>query len=283
MLLRNRHKSICIITLLWIFSLAILGTQICQAKNRSAARRAFFYAKKAEKKFRALPTYKQTLKKYKELISLYRKVLTYDPTYGGCDDALFCMAGLAREAGVNFDNRRMFKKAVNDLDWLIKEYPYSNLRDDALILKGDICVGQLGDVRAARGAYESFLKRCSKSSKVKEVIRKINELPEKNSIQKAINYHTSKAWQPPPVRRGIIQLMNVRYWSTNNYTRVVIDLDGEAKFTQNEISQPYRIFFDFKNSTLSPSLIGKSFIVEGDFLYRIRVGQFRKNITRVEC
>ncbi len=46
-----------------------------------------------------------------------------------------------------------------------------------------------------------------------------------------------------------------RYWSSEGYTRVVVDLNGNVKFTQNQLSNPDRIFFDLKNCILSEKVI----------------------------
>jgi len=73
----------------------------------------------------------------------------------------------------------------------------------------------------------------------------------------------------------------IRHWSTPDYTRVAIDLDGDVKFGSQRISNPDRIFFDLRDTKLASTLVGKSFDVDDGFLKKIRVAQFQPERTRV--
>lgn len=71
-----------------------------------------------------------------------------------------------------------------------------------------------------------------------------------------------------------------RYWSSEGYTRVVVDLNGNVKFTQNHLSNPDRIFFDLKNCILSEKVI-PSLPIEDGILKDVRIAQFNKETVRV--
>ena len=73
----------------------------------------------------------------------------------------------------------------------------------------------------------------------------------------------------------------IRHWSTPDYTRVAIDVEGEIKFGSQRISNPDRIFFDLRDTKLASTLVGKSFDVDDGFLKKIRVAQFQPGRTRV--
>jgi N-acetylmuramoyl-L-alanine amidase len=73
----------------------------------------------------------------------------------------------------------------------------------------------------------------------------------------------------------------IRHWSTPDYSRVAIDLEGEVKFGSQRISNPDRIFFDLRDTKLASTLVGKSFDVGDGFLKKIRVAQFQPGRTRV--
>jgi len=73
----------------------------------------------------------------------------------------------------------------------------------------------------------------------------------------------------------------IRHWSTPDYTRVAIDVEGEIKFGSQRISNPDRIFFDLRDTRLASTLVGKSFDVDDGFLKKIRVAQFQPGRTRV--
>ena len=73
----------------------------------------------------------------------------------------------------------------------------------------------------------------------------------------------------------------IRHWSTPDYTRVAIDIEGEIKFGSQRIANPDRIFFDLKDTKLASTLVGKTLDVDDGFLKKIRVAQFQPGRTRV--
>jgi N-acetylmuramoyl-L-alanine amidase len=77
------------------------------------------------------------------------------------------------------------------------------------------------------------------------------------------------------------RLTRIRHWSTPDYTRVAVDLEGEIKFGSKRIAHPDRIFFDLRDTKLASTLVGKSFDVDDGFLKKIRVSQYQPGRTRL--
>ena len=73
----------------------------------------------------------------------------------------------------------------------------------------------------------------------------------------------------------------IRHWSTPDYTRVAIDVEGEVKYEAGRVPDPDRIFFDLPDTKLASVLVGKSFDVQDGFLKKIRVAQYHPGYTRV--
>jgi len=278
----------------WIVLFMFLTLDAGLARNRNAARTTFQQASKLEKELRSLPPNERTFNRYRNVFDMYRKVLDLDATFGGCDDALYRAAVLCREASGRIKGAKYYQRAVYYLKWLRKEYPYSPLRDDALLLQGDILAENLGDKKAAKKAYEEFIRKYSKSKKVSEAVRKLNELDnppkmsrseKKVAVKKRPSNNSTKSTAPAPSvhQRPLTAtlLTNIRYWSTSDYTRVVMDLDNEVTFQQKEVGQPYRIYFDFEHTKLSQDVKDRDFSIGDTYLYRIRVGQNRQDVARV--
>ena len=79
---------------------------------------------------------------------------------------------------------------------------------------------------------------------------------------------------------GEIEVKDVRYWSSPDYTRVVVDLTGTVEFSKNRISNPDRLYFDLMNTTIAREI--KTSLPVGDGILKIvRAGQFKPNIVRV--
>ena len=84
----------------------------------------------------------------------------------------------------------------------------------------------------------------------------------------------------------LIAVNDVRHWSTPNYTRVVVDLQGPAKYEYHllkadlDSKKPRRIYLDIKNAHVT-SGIDRPIAIKGDLLQRARAGQYTKDTVRV--
>ena len=82
-----------------------------------------------------------------------------------------------------------------------------------------------------------------------------------------------------PANTSVIR--NIRFWSTADYTRVIVDIDKETKFTQGRLSNPDRFFLDISGATLSSDLLNKILSVEDGILKQVRAGQNRPTSVRI--
>lgn len=78
---------------------------------------------------------------------------------------------------------------------------------------------------------------------------------------------------------------DLRYWSNPDYTRVVIVLDREVKFTTHKlrrdhsVSLPERIYLDFDGARIAPGV--KDISIGDGLLKTARVGQYQPNVVRL--
>ena len=77
-----------------------------------------------------------------------------------------------------------------------------------------------------------------------------------------------------------IEVKDIRSWSSENYTRVVVDLTNTVEFSKNRLSNPDRLYFDVKDAHISKE-INTSIPVGDGILKTIRVSQFNKTTVRV--
>jgi hypothetical protein len=72
---------------------------------------------------------------------------------------------------------------------------------------------------------------------------------------------------PPPAlpsvarsqQTGRANVSEIRYWSNEDYTRVVVQLDREIEFRKHILSNPNRIYFDLQDTRLRSDLNGKTY------------------------
>ncbi|PYV43695.1 MAG: hypothetical protein DMG06_09635, partial [Acidobacteria bacterium] len=84
-----------------------------------------------------------------------------------------------------------------------------------------------------------------------------------------------------PKQEGLVSIKNVRFWNSDECTRLVIDLDDQAQHHDGRLDHPARIFLDVENARLSPELIGRTFSVAGPYLRQVRLGQAKEKVARI--
>jgi N-acetylmuramoyl-L-alanine amidase len=83
-----------------------------------------------------------------------------------------------------------------------------------------------------------------------------------------------------------VAVKDIRHWSTPNYTRVVIDLDGPVKYKHHllkadpDLRKPRRLYLDLENSHVTAQIETPVPIKDG-LLQRARAGQYTKDTVRV--
>ncbi len=103
-----------------------------------------------------------------------------------------------------------------------------------------------------------------------------------NAVARTAEPATATA-KPTPLAAGEDSEVNhVRVWNADNYTRIIIDLGGKAKYQAARISDPDRIYFDIANAKLSGELLHEPIAVPaGSYLKAVRVAQNRADVVRV--
>lgn len=73
---------------------------------------------------------------------------------------------------------------------------------------------------------------------------------------------------------------DIRYWSSADYTRIVVDLSGPVQFSKNRLANPDRLYFDLPNTTIAKE-IRTNFPVGDGILKTVRASQFNNETVRV--
>jgi N-acetylmuramoyl-L-alanine amidase len=176
-------------------------------------------------------------------------------------------------------------KAIVLCDTFLERYKDHQLADDAQFLKGDIYYNEKKDQAKA---YVEFLKLDVQypggdmTQKAKGMIDELsNILGKKESVSEE-----TKETKAVASSDGLVQIKNIRYWSTPTYTRVVIDADTQVKFSSNLLKEdasnkkPRRLYIDLENSRVS-SEIESDITIKDGLLQGARAGQYNKNTVRV--
>jgi N-acetylmuramoyl-L-alanine amidase len=85
---------------------------------------------------------------------------------------------------------------------------------------------------------------------------------------------------PFAVHASDAKVKDINYWSSTEYTRVVIELSESVNFSKNLLTNPDRLYFDLMNVTMEKEV--KTSLPVGDgILKTIRASQFNPSTVRV--
>jgi len=241
------------------------ATTVSEARDRAAARDAYKKANDYYTWLQAQPEENRTRQHYRRAVHLFRLVLDHDPTYGACDDALYAIASIYDEMFVRFKGSADQRRAIYYYEFLAREYPTTRFRRAAL----------------KRAEELKNLSTTSASTEQPQASRRAEATDTAVASQSSHGESQPAKAKTDSFKGPPASLTEVRYWSNEDYTRVVLQLDREAEFHKEILQNPDRIYFDLKNTQVPPELAGKTYDVNGLFIRRIRVAENRPDVVRV--
>ncbi len=245
-------------------------------------------------KDRGVQLYEQTFELYKSLTvnkekandkeiweTIARAFYSIDIDYPNSPKApnsLFLSGKMYEEIGERFNSKEDFYKAAQISRKFVNKYPESNLADDA-------------QLRVAR-----IVERESKSDAYLEYDKLIAEFPDGDMKTIAINKRNElKPFKPAkkPVYKprnaddgsGLIKVSQIRHWSTDTYTRVVIHVDEDTDYKSRLLKPdpqhgtPPRLFVDIEGATVDKNLYVEP--IRKGLLEQIKFGRNTKDTVRV--
>ena len=107
----------------------------------------------------ARPLESRTRHDYERVINAYRRVYLEAPTSGRADPSVVAAAQMTEEMGRRFNDPDILRYAIQQYEFLRREYPGSKFRFDALFRIGEIYKDDLHDKTKADATFEEFLHR----------------------------------------------------------------------------------------------------------------------------
>lgn len=284
------------------------------AKAQSSSEQAEAQYQKAEQMRSAVeakPQDGRSLADYKALVAAYRRVYLLSSSAGAVTPALMEVAQLYRDMGDQFD-QAYYQNALVTYKFLIAQYPGSKFRTEALFEVGKIEKEDLAEGPEAKDAFTQFLEQDPRSPHAAEARQALNEIaegklaPPKPAAETVAKTEpdahagdsdrtssgdtpaqpvkiTESVAQPSPdgSQSGPAKVTAIRTWNADDYTRVVVDLDGAVKYESARIKNPDRIYFDLYSAHLGRSVTEKEMPVQNGFLKSVRVAQNKDGVVRL--
>ncbi|WP_156826964.1 N-acetylmuramoyl-L-alanine amidase [Geopsychrobacter electrodiphilus] len=192
------------------------------------------------------------------------------------DDAEFLLGrvwhGLSRASGRRADAR----KAQDLYESMARNYPNSNLADDALIAAADIALETFSDQTAAYNDYLQITTVLPPGDMLGVALSRLKRL-----AYAAPSIPAQSQKQPSQASGAKGKLSAIRVWNSPEYTRVVIDLNQATDYDSHQLkgSEP-RIYLDFADIELAEGILATQPVHKG-ILRQIRSGPIDSGGVRV--
>ena len=206
---------------------------------------------------------------WERVILRFRRVLARYPQSGYCDNSLLAIGDMYRLMARRFQSPRYEDDAVQAYRTVIAEYPSSRLGEKALYSAFEIARESTDRARIGAAARE-YLDAFPNSARAAEV---------KAQTRRRVSVQEAALPSPPPP--GLAQVFNLRFWSGETSTRVVLDVEHEVKIRSDRIRDPDRLWLDLAGTRLHPNLSDRAFPVGDGLLKQVRIGQNRDDVVRV--
>jgi len=251
-------------------------------KNKyDAAKKDFTYIQKSKNVSR---------KSYKLVAEKFYNIYKDNPGSYLADDSLYLTAKTYHKSYLRFKDKNDLRSALKYYRLVAVNYN-SYLSADAYLKSADIYI-LLKDYASAKFMLQRLINRFPDKKESKLAKTKIKGIDKKNPAFREIevNPATRQADKEEAKNNNIngkgVWINNIRYFSSNDYTRVVIDLNKKANYNEHwlkanpEFNKPPRLFIDIIDSNISDK-IPKEIPIKDGLVKTIRWGNFNKNITRI--
>lgn len=157
-------------------------------------------------------------------------------------------------------------------------FPDNRLADDALYALGNLYLDKKDDPEKAAKNYGRIISNYRNGDMYVHASDKLKKLSKEYEIP------LPESMLKRSYLENMTNVLPVKYWSSNNYTRVVINASGPVTYQEILLEKsgdkPRRLYLDFQESYIEPRYRSPIPIEDG-LLKQIRTGQFTPEVVRV--
>ena len=217
---------------------------------------------------------RQQRKKWQVSVDNFQKVYNSAQTHTIAPKCLYMLARLHDQMYQRFGKKIDMGEAIAYYEDLAFIFPGHRLADDALFALGRFAVTHQHDKKKAGRLFARIVAVYSHgdmAAAAAEQLRGLNGAGKyaKNALKSVPLAHLSRP---------------VRYWSTNAYTRVVVEASEEVRFKEfllrETAGKPRRLYVDLYNCRIAPDFQDTIPIRDG-LLRQVRAAQFDRDTVRV--
>lgn len=215
--------------------------------------------------------------------STFYRIYSQDPEWKNAPLCLFVASRVYEKKSLRFKTQQDSDKALQYSREFIKTYPKDSLVDDSWLRVGRI-LERRGKKKEAVTAYQRIVYGMEDSDTYEIAKKKLAALTGAKTSKKAEPAAQKKA-PPRTYPKGYAVVKKIRHWSTDDYTRVVIEADREIEYTSRmlrpdpELKTPPRLYVDLEKTVFSDEVSIEP-ITKG-LLEKISFASNRPGVSRI--
>jgi N-acetylmuramoyl-L-alanine amidase len=276
------------------------------------AREQFERAVRMRTTLEGTPQKERSLVDYRAAVSAYHKVYLISAQAEEVTPSLIAEAELYEEMGRLFD-AKYFQSAIDSYNFLLKQYPGSRYRQQALYAIGLVQKDGLHQPDVAEATLKDYIKRYPKTdlaSDARVALKDIADMREKAQAQaraqalaqaqaavqaqaaaqakiqaaaatEALPELKGKVVDQHESENGTPRVRDVKTWNSETSARIVVTLDDTIAFNAARIAAPDRVYFDLHRAKLTPDIAKKNWDVSDGLLKSLRLGQNKDGVVRL--
>ena len=208
----------------------------------------------------------------------FRQIYLDDAKGELAPNCLFMIATMHYRMYLRFHAQADMDEAVTYYNNVWLRFPNNTLADDAIFWTAEIYRKHKNKPNKAAQLYTKQIKRYPDGDKYAQALNRLREI---NDTDKITGREKLKS---PPTDTSLIKVLPVQYWSSDDYTRIVIRSSGPvthtSKLLEKTARQPRKLFIDFSHSSIDKQYTASIPIKDG-LLQKIKSEQLDPNTVRI--
>jgi len=208
----------------------------------------------------------------------FRRIYLSNPKSEFAPSCLFMLGRIYGEMYERFQNGLDLDESLSYFKEITTLFPENRLADDAFLALGQLYLDKKNNPQQAANYLTEVVTHFPNG----------DMHPEAENLLKVLSLEHDIALPKIMVSSSrdnkLSYVLPVKYWSSDNYTRVVIMASGPVNYKEILLEEtenaPRRLYIDFKKSYIEPQYRAPVPIEDG-LLKRIRTGQFSPDTVRV--
>lgn len=221
---------------------------------------------------------KNSRKNWLNGVRTFRKIYLSGPKSDFAAPSLYMLGRMYAKMYARFEKAEDLQESISYYRDVSDLFPENSLADDALLAVGNLYLQKSNNPKKAAESYTRIIADYKNGDMYAHASDQLKALSKENGIP------LPAAMLKRTYLQNLTNVLPVKYWSSNNYTRVVINASGPVRYSERLLekdgNKPRRLYLDFQESYIDPKYRSPVPIEDG-LLQQIRTGQFTPEVVRV--